>query len=222
MAHCGAGSEEYLEAIYQLEELGQEATVTALSKWLGVTKPSVSGMMQRLAEVGLVEYEPYRPLSLTELGETQALQLLRRERLWEVLLYRHLTVPLEAVFDEACCLEHGTSALVEENLAAFLGHPSICPHGFPIPGEQGEVDELALSRLTDLAAGQTGTVRRVPERPQELLAHLKQVGIKPGQRLKTLAGQVDAEAIVVEVDGRKVRLDPDVAANLLVETRQEL
>ncbi len=217
MAHCGAGSEEYLEAIYQIEELGQEATVTALSKWLEVTKPSVSGMMQRLAEAGLVEYEPYRPLSLTEAGQVQALQLLRRERLWEVMLYRHLRVPLEAVFAEACRLEHGTSGLVEEGLAAFLGYPSFCPHGFPIPGAEGRLDQVELSRLDSLTVGQVGTVRRVPERPRELLGYLKQVGVKPGGRLKVTGNEPKKEQIILKVDGGQFSLGLAVAENVLVE-----
>lgn len=186
MTSKSAGAEEYLEAIYQLGELGQEATTSALAEWLEVAPSSVSEMMRRLGKQGLVHYERYRPIALSEAGCKQASRLLRRQRLWEIFVFAHLQVPLHQVFEEACRLEHGTTPLIEMHLERFLEHPTFCPHGFPIPEVGDHIPTLIGVPLSSLKPGQSSSVRRIPERHSEILEYLDSCGIVPGVHLTVL------------------------------------
>ena len=126
--------EEYLETIGALEERESPVSTTAIANGIGVSLASVSEMIRRLAEKGLVEHTPYGGARLTDTGRRRFMRLTRRHRLWEVFLNRHLGLGWEDVYEPACSLEHATSDLVEEKLAEFLGHPETCPHGSRIPG----------------------------------------------------------------------------------------
>ena len=201
MAYRSAGAEEYLEAIYQLGELGEQATTSKLAEWLDVAPPSVSVMVRRLGEQGLVHYQPYRPILLTAEGCARASRLLRRQRLWEVLLYQHLNVPWHQIFEEACNLEHGTTERLESHLASFLAHPSFCPHGYPIPQVDDHVPSLIGVPLSTLEPGQGSTVRRIPERHGEILKYLESEGIMPGVHLTCLKKAPFDGPVTVRLDG---------------------
>ncbi|MEJ2733331.1 MAG: metal-dependent transcriptional regulator [Anaerolineae bacterium] len=133
--------EDYLLTIYRLQEDESPVSTTGLAEALEVTPPSVSGMLHKLGRAGLVNHEPYYGVVLTASGREQALRLLRRHRLWELFLTSVLGMPQDEVHAEAHRLEHATSDVVTEKLAAFLGHPDIDPHGQPIPGRQGTIPD---------------------------------------------------------------------------------
>ena len=133
--------ENYLTAILRREEATGEAVATSdLADRLRVARPSVTGMLKRLAADGLVRHEPYRGVRLTGTGRRVALGVIRRHRLVETFLVTVLGMPADAVHDEAHRLEHALSDEVVERLDAWLGRPQHDPHGQPIPGPHRRPD----------------------------------------------------------------------------------
>src|SRR5437764_4501043 len=140
--------EDYAKAIYALERRAGEAVSTnALADRLGVTAASASGMVKRLAELGLVEHEPYRGVQLTDDGRRVALEVMRHHRLLELYLVQSLGVPWDRVHEEAEVLEHVLSEDLEELIAAKLGDPTHDPHGDPIPTRELTIEEGATESL---------------------------------------------------------------------------
>jgi len=175
-------SDLYLSVIYHQQERSEAVTTSSLADELGVSMASVSEMLRKLGERGLVNYEPYQPVALTEEGRLRAATLVRRHRLWEVFLVEKLGMGWETVYSEACRLEHATSDAVAGALAEFLGHPLTGTHGYPIPDPDGQVPHLPPSvPLAALEAKQRGKILQVSERDPEWLAYLKQLKLLPGQ-----------------------------------------
>src|SRR5256885_15335397 len=154
--------EDYAKAIYALERRAGEAVSTnALADRLGVTAASASGMVKRLGELGLVEHEPYRGVSLTDDGRRVALEVMRHHRLLELYLVQSLGVPWDRVHQEAEVLEHVLSEELEELIAAKLGDPTVDAHCDPIPSRELTIDETETESLQGLQAGTRGTFTRV-------------------------------------------------------------
>jgi DtxR family Mn-dependent transcriptional regulator len=172
--------DDYLDAIYELESNGLSATTSALANQLGVAQASVSEMLRRLAERGMVSYEPYKPASLTDKGRRRGAQLARRHRLWETFLASYLGIEWTRVFKEACELEHATSDLVLQRLDEFLGHPTVCPHGLPIPDPDGNVPDQQVVALTELKVGQRGEIAFIATHEGDVLSYLDSLGLVPG------------------------------------------
>ena len=126
-------TENYLTEILKLEESAGEATTSVLADRLAVARPSVTGMLKRLADEGLVEHRPYRCTRLTAAGRLAALEVRRRHRLVETFLVQTLGMDPERVHDEAHRWEHVISPEVLDRLDDFLGRPERCPHGSEIP-----------------------------------------------------------------------------------------
>ncbi len=175
--------DEYLDAIYELESNGLSITTSALADQLGVAQASVSEMLRRLADRGMVAYEPYKPTSLTEAGRQRGAQLARRHRLWETFLATHLGIEWTRVFKEACELEHATSDLVMQRLDEFLGRPSVCPHGLPIPDPDGNVPQRDLMPLTELKVGQGGKIAFIASHEGDVLTYLDSLGLVPNAKI---------------------------------------
>src|SRR5450759_2847469 len=136
--------EDYLKAIYDLERVGEPATTNDIALRLGVAPASVSGMVRRLADQGLITHEPYRGVRLTGDGRQAALRTLRRHRILECYLSEVLGYPWDRVHEEAEQLEHAASEELIERMAAALGDPAQDPHGAPIPTRDGRVEEATL------------------------------------------------------------------------------
>src|ERR1700727_583181 len=156
--------QDYAKAVYALELRGGEPVSTNdLAERLGVTPGSVSGMVRKLAELGLVEHERYRGVRLTEQGRRVALEVLRHHRLIELFLAEELGMPWDRVHAEAEVLEHVISEDLEALIADRLGHPSVDPHGAPIPTPRFEIDERTTSCLEDCPEGTVGRFVRVSD-----------------------------------------------------------
>lgn len=125
--------EDYLKAVYAITSEGQPATTGLIAQRVGVSQPSATNMVKRLARRGLVRHTPYRAVELTAAGTRQAQGVVRRHRLLELYLEKMLGVELDHVHDEAERLEHALSDELEDRLDELLGHPSTDPHGEPIP-----------------------------------------------------------------------------------------
>jgi DtxR family transcriptional regulator, Mn-dependent transcriptional regulator len=173
--------QDYVKAIHALEQ-HEDGTVTtnALAERLGVTPGSVSAMLRRLAERGLVTHTRYRGVSLTPPGARVALEVVRRHRLLETFLAKELGMSWDRVHAEAEVLEHVLSQELEALIAAKLGHPTRDPHGDPIPTAALEVDEPDTVSLAQLEVGGRGTLVRVSDSDPAMLRYLGERGIAPG------------------------------------------
>ncbi len=182
--------EDYAKAIYTLQSRSGEAvSTTALAERLDVTPASASGMVKRLAEMGLVTHAPYHGVQLTAEGVALALEVLRHHRLLELYLAESLGVPWDRVHDEAEVLEHVLSEELEELIAAKLGHPTRDPHGDPIPSAELVVQERPTERLADLQPGARGRFVRVSDSDPEMLRYLAQRRIAPGDAFEVVDRQ---------------------------------
>ncbi|MBV9806094.1 MAG: metal-dependent transcriptional regulator [Solirubrobacterales bacterium] len=182
--------EDYTKAIYALERRDCEPVSTnALAERLGVTAASASGMVKRLGELGLVEHQPYRGVSLTEDGRRVALEVMRHHRLLELYLVETLGVPWDRVHQEAEVLEHVLSEELEELIAVKLGDPTHDPHGDPIPTRELTIEEGTTHSLQSLEPGMKGTFARVSDSDPEMLRFLAERGIAPGDHLEVIEKQ---------------------------------
>lgn len=206
------GVEDYLQQIKRLEEGGQRCTATVLAQTLGVSLPSASEMLKRLAEEGYLERAKDGAIHLTAFGRPLAHQVLRRHRLVERLLTDVLGMPWHEVHREAHRLEHAISSRVEEHLAAALGYPEYCPHGHPIC----PVDRRDLRPLEALGSGEPAAVAQISEISEELLAYLDQIGIRPGTILTMIEAAPFEGPLTFEGEGGLVTVGREVAAHVRV------
>ena len=178
--------EDYLKAIYDLERLGEPAATNDIADRLAISPASVSGMMRRLADQGLITHEPYHGVRLTPAGRQAALRTLRRHRILECYLTEVLGYPWDRVHEEAEQLEHAASEELVERMAAAIGDPKQDPHGAPIPTRDGRVEEAALRTLAEVGQGERVRVRRVQDEDAERLRYLAELGIRPGSLVRIL------------------------------------
>lgn len=193
--------EDYAKAIYALEtRTSSPVATTKLAERLGVTPGSVSAMLKKLDERGLVVLEPYKGVRLTERGRAVALEVLRHHRLLELYLATELGVPWDRVHAEAEILEHVLSEELEERMAAKLGHPEHDPHGDPIPTRDLELREDATLRLDELPPGARGRFVRVSDSDPEMLRYLTAQSIAIGATFDVVEHQPFDGPIVVRFD----------------------
>lgn len=175
--------EDYLKAIYHLSLEGQPASTSAIAQYLDLAPPSVSGMIRRLSEQGLLEHAPYRGVELTTAGRRAALRMVRRHRVIEAYLVARLGYTWDTVHDEAERLEHAVSDTLIERMATALGHPQFDPHGDPIPDVHGHVEELIYTPLTEIPLGETVELARVDTGQADRLRYLSEAGLVPGTHI---------------------------------------
>lgn len=170
--------------------LGTSAPVSTndLAAHLGVTAPSVTGMLNKLAKRGLVRYQRYYGATLTEAGKHEALRLIRRHRLIETFLSSYLDYSWDEVHEEAELMEHTMTERFTERLAAKLGHPNFDPHGDPIPAADGSLPSRPRQLLAELELGDTLYVTRILSQDSHVLSYLQETTIQPGISL-TVTGR---------------------------------
>ncbi len=172
--------EDYLKVIYHLSSQGGFAATSDIAASLEVSPPSVSGMVKRLSEAGLIEHVPYRGVQLTHQGRRAALKMIRRHRVLEVYLTQQLGYDWDGVHDEAERLEHAVSDELIERMAGALGDPRYDPHGAPIPTAAGEIEETDLAALADARVGAVLELRQVGTEDPARLRYLAEQGLVPG------------------------------------------
>jgi DtxR family transcriptional regulator, Mn-dependent transcriptional regulator len=175
--------EDYSKAIFSLQSRSEEPVSTnALAERLGITAGSVSAMLKKLDDLGLTTHVPYRGVRLTEAGQRLALEVIRHHRLLESFLADALGMSWDRVHAEAEVLEHVLSEDLEELIAAKLGHPTVDPHGDPIPSVDLELEERSTHSMESLQVGEEGVFVRVSDSEPEMLRYLADCGISPGDR----------------------------------------
>ncbi|HET6577893.1 MAG TPA: metal-dependent transcriptional regulator [Gemmatimonadales bacterium] len=203
--------EDYLKAIYRLSPEGRPASTSEIAHLLQLSPPSVSGMVKRLSELGLLEHVPYKGVQLTDSGRRAALRMVRRHRLIEAYLVEFLGYPWDAVHPEAERLEHAVSDTLVERMAVALGHPAVDPHGDPIPEADGSIREPASTPLSDLEVGRTVEIVRVDEREPERLRYLASLGLTPGVVITLQDRQPFGGPVTVESSGERHVLGQELA-----------
>jgi DtxR family transcriptional regulator, Mn-dependent transcriptional regulator len=209
--------QDYAKAIYALQRRGEGAISTsALSERLSVSPASVTAMLKRMAEAGLVEHEPYRGVRLTEAGERVALEVMRHHRLLESYLAEALGMPWDRVHAEAEVLEHYISEELEERIAQALGNPAFDPHGDPIPSRDLEISAESGRALAELQPGDTGVFSRVSDSDPEMLRYLADRGIRPGAPLEVTERQPFGGPFFVEVGDERHAIGGELAERMVI------
>ncbi len=188
-----AAMEDYLKAIYRLQQGDQRVTTLALAGELQLSGPSVTNMIKRLAELGLLEHNRYYGVRLTDAGTRVALEVIRHHRLLELYLAEAMGFDWDKVHEEAERLEHHVSSEFESRMDELLGHPEYDPHGDPIPSVQGTLPEAAWHPLTEEPAGATVVLRRVSDRDSGHLRYLAEIGLVPGTHFEVLSADTEGE-----------------------------
>jgi DtxR family Mn-dependent transcriptional regulator len=210
--------QDYLKAIHHLmrREGGERVGTVVLAKWLGISAASVTSMVKKLADQGLVLHSPYQGVALTERGEKAALEMLRHHRLLETFLSERLGVPWHEVHAEADRLEHALSESLEDRLDAALGHPTVDPHGAPIPTKDGVLNVAATILLWAARPGDCVRVAEVEDEDAALLTHLATLGLVPGARVEVLAKGPFGGPLHIRVADREHALGELVAGSIHV------
>lgn len=212
-----ASVEDYLKAIFARQGDGEERVKTKeIADDLEISLPSVSGMIKALSQDGLVDYQPYRGVRLTESGRRAALKVIRNHRLIEVFLVQTLDYSWDEVHDEADRLEHVVSDLLVERIDAYLNFPRFDPHGDPIPTATGELSRREMTNLSQATVGMNVKVERVLDQTPEVLRYLDRIGLRPGasvtvQEVLSFDGQM-----FLVVEAAQVTISQRLAGKILV------
>jgi DtxR family Mn-dependent transcriptional regulator len=209
--------EDYLKAIYRLQsEGGTPVSTSAIAEEVEKTAPTVTSMVQKLADQGLLEREKYKGVELTPEGETVALEVIRHHRLLEAYLAEQLDYSWTDVHDEADALEHHISEEFERRVAAALGDPEVDPHGDPIPGaDLRPLHSDETTPLSDHEVGDRVVVSRVRDRDEAELAYLDDAGVRPGTELELL-DVAPFGMVTVRIGEREQSLPESVARTIRV------
>lgn len=211
--------ENYIKVIYEVLERSDRATTSSIAERMGIAPSSVTAMIKKLAELKLVTHAPYQGVGLTEVGEKTALEVVRHHRLVELYLAEALGVPWDRVHDEAEKLEHVISEDLEDRIAAALGHPTVDPHGAPIPARDGSFQRVDAAPLCDAEAGARVVVVEVEDRDPELLRYLGDLKLYPGTRLEVLRVEPYEGPVVLKSDEREIIIGRAAAAEVLVTSQ---
>lgn len=189
-----------------------------LASALGVAPGTATTMVKALAESGLVEYEPYNGVCLTDAGFRLAATVLRRHRLVELFLVQVMGMRWDEVHDDAEQLEHAVSDRLIERIDEMLGHPETDPHGDPIPGPEGTIRERHFETLLSCPVGRRLVVARVMDQDATFLQFVERHGLKPGEPIEVEARDEAADAVRLRGrDNQLVTIGARAASKLLVD-----
>jgi DtxR family Mn-dependent transcriptional regulator len=208
--------EDYLKAIFELEQSGEPAETNAIARSLNIAPASVSGMVRRLSEQGLITHERYHGARLTAAGRRAALRTIRRHRVIESYLTSALGYSWDRVHDEAERLEHAASDELIDRMASAIGEPETDPHGAPIPTREGTLHERSLVPLSSLEPGTSARVERVSDKNADRLRYLAELGIVPGADVQVIAREPFGGPIAIRIGDEKRTIGPELASQILV------
>ncbi len=211
--------ENYLKIIHNLSgKEGLEVSTNAIAEGTSTRAASVTDMLRKLADKGLIHYKKYQGVRLTDTGENVALKVIRKHRLWEAFLVEKLGLGWDEVHDIAEELEHISSELLVERLDAFLNYPRFDPHGDPIPDSNGNMPDPNYLKLSELETGQKVMLMGVMDHSPSFLQHLDRTALSLGSEVEILEMNDYDKSAQIRVDGeRTLFITQEVAKNLLVQ-----
>ena len=204
--------EDYLKIIFELGGSHKKVSNKDISLGLGIAAGSVTEMVSKLSDEGLVVHEPYAGISLTEKGQKYAAELVRKHRLWETFLVDKLHYNFADVHSEAEVLEHQTSDRLATALDNFLQHPHACPHGGVIPSASGQFPDVSHRLLADANDGETVQLERFLDN-HELLTYLEELKLRPNDTVKVIRHEPFEGPLVIEKDGEDTPLNVSYKAS---------
>lgn len=210
--------QDYLKVIYKFQDKGSVST-TLIADELNVTGASVTGMIKRLNQLGLVDYSSYKGVKLTAVGEKIALEILRHHRLLELYLKELMGYSLDKIHDEACNLEHHISQEFADKLDTMLGQPKFDPHGHPIPTKDGKISHINEIPLTQSEIGQIVTISRLNDKNKELLAYLENIELLPNTEIKVVEKGPFNGPVTIDYNGQEKIIGNEIAQNIFVEIK---
>lgn len=212
--------EDYLKTIYVLaeQEEGDRVGTSSIAEARDVKPASATNMIQRLARLNLVDYEKHYGVMLTESGRQIALEVIRHHRLIELYLMEALGFTWDEVHEQADILEHVISEKLEARISAALNHPTVDPHGDPIPSVEGAVVMVDSQPLSTLENGEQGRVARIiDDANSEMLRYLAELGLTPGATFQVSDVAPFDGPVTLEMDGETTVIGHAVASAILVE-----
>lgn len=212
--------ENYLKAIYHLSEGGSKSVMTnEVAEAMQTKAASVTDMMKKLSAKGLINYEKYYGVTITPKGKLEALQVVRKHRLWETFLVQKLGFLWDEVHEVAEQLEHIQSHRLIDKLDEYLGFPKVDPHGDLIPDQHGKLKSLPQVPLDQLKPGSKGTISSVKDSDPNLLKYLDKIGAKPGKKIEVLSRETYDESIEIILEKKKVFVSKEVSKNILLSVK---
>ena len=197
--------EDYLKRILLEEQAAPSIRVSTgrIAAALSVAPATVTSMLKTLANSGLVSYEPYSGVSLTEAGNQLALHVVRRHRLVELFLVRVMGMDWSEVHEDAELLEHSVSENLIQKMDEMLGYPEVDPHGDPIPTAGGEVQQPEAVSLLLCDLDVPVKVVRVGDQNAEFLQLVEREGLRPGRQLEVKERDEAAESVLLHRSARE-------------------
>lgn len=211
------GMQDYLKAIYRLQERDGLVSTTALAHAMQVAAPSATGMVKKLAALKLVRHQPYQGVVLSKTGAKVALELIRHHRLLELYLSEALGYSWDRVHDEAERMEHVISEEFEERIFQALGRPTRDPHGEPIPTKEGTVASAPPACLSEMEPGMTGVIRQVSDSTAEMLRYLGERGLVPDAEVEVVERAPFNGPLTVRAGDAAHVIGRDLAAHIRVD-----
>ncbi|MEP7128405.1 MAG: metal-dependent transcriptional regulator [Chitinophagales bacterium] len=211
--------ENYLKCIYLQSEKNGEQPVTTneISEKMKTKAASVTDMLKRLSEKRLIHYKKYQGVLLTNAGESKALSVVRKHRLWEYFLVEKLKFQWDEVHAVAEELEHVNSDLLVDKLDAFLNRPKFDPHGDPIPDQLGKLSASKFKNLSSLKVNEKGKVAAVIEQQPAFLKHLDKLHIHMSTPLKVIDCIEFDKSMTISINhSSTVNISHDIAKNILI------
>ncbi len=214
--------ENYLKAIMNLADAEGEVSISGLSALLQVSKPTANSMIKNLERQGLVNYEKYKPLSLTQKGKTAAALVVRKHRLTERFLVERMGFGWEEVHEIAEQVEHINSVKFFERMDELLGYPGIDPHGSPIPDSTGQLAEQHYKPLSTGKPGDKVILKALMHSNRDFLEFLNSRNLKLGTALEVISKEAFDGTMVVRYENYPSEtLSVSVCERLLVEEMGE-
>jgi DtxR family Mn-dependent transcriptional regulator len=211
--------ENYLKAIYYLqqESINKDVSVNDIAERMSTRPATVTDMLRKLSDKKLINYEKYKKTQLSKTGNTFALQIIRKHRLWEVFLHQKLKFSWDEVHEVAEELEHIRSSKLIERMDEFLGFPMFDPHGDPIPNAAGEIKPASNTTLSESEPGKKLKLVAVKDTSTAFLQHLERFGLHINVILVVSEFLPFDHSVMVSIDKEPaVMLSDKIAANLLV------
>ena len=211
--------EDYLKAILNLSQQSgvKKLGINQLAEYLGLSPASVSVMIKKMKDKGLVLYERYGKIELSEAGHKIALKLIRKHRLWETFLHDYMNFSWDEVHEVAHQLEHIHSPKLIRELDNFLGNPKRDPHGDPIPDEEGNFIVDTKKPLSDLKPGAICRLVSVKDNSAVFLKYVTQLGLALSSEIEVLSIVEFDGSMLVSYDGKKENVSRKFAESIYVE-----
>jgi len=213
--------ENYLKAIFHLSVKAEKGISTnAIAQQLDTKASSVTDMVKKLSEKELVLYVKYQGVTLTDKGEKIAANVIRKHRLWEVLLVQKFNFNWDEVHEVAEQLEHIHSKKLIDEMDAFLGFPKHDPHGDPIPDKDGNINFLEKSLLSTIDVNMKAVCVGVKDTSSDFLRYLDKQEIALGKEIAVLEKEAFDNSMLIRIGTNEFTISQQIATNIYVKNKE--